>query len=253
MKRLSLVLAGLCLVAGMAMAQTNEVTSVNVVGYYKITIPPSNKYTLVSLNLDAIDPTNQNLSGIFGSQLRSGASPALADRIYFYNTGSGQYSTFYRKSTDGLYYNTSSGAVSNRTIASGESMWILGKTGSTTNYDVTVMGEVVAVGTQQVAMVPGFQLLGYTFSSDMSLVNSFTNGTAGASPALADRLYVWNGTSYDQYALRAVGGAKVWYSTVTGFSGPSASNTIPMGVGMWYNAKNSFTLTETNKYIGNLR
>lgn len=253
MKRINVAVAALVLMATLGMAQTNEVTSVNVVGYYKATLAPSGGLTLLAVNLDAIDPTNQNLYGIFSTQLRAGSLPTSGDRVYKFNPTTSQYSIYARKSSDGLYHDTAnwSGAATNPAIASGEAFWV--RSASTaTNYDVIVMGEVVSVLTQQTAIVTGFQLAGYPFSSDVALNETLIKDTGRKStlPSNADRIYLWNGTTYVIYGLWTNG---LWYPT-TAFGGanPPATNVITLGSGFWYNAKTNMTWTETNKYAGNL-
>lgn len=257
MKKLNLAAAA-CLMATLAMAQTNEVTSVNVVGYYKVTIPTGGLFTLVALNLDAIDSTNQNLMGIFGTQLRAGAIAGLGDRVYKFSAQSGQYTTFQRKSTDGLYHNTSSAGWtnvggSNASLLSGEAFWLKGATTNMATYDVVVMGEVVSVMTQQVNLVPGFQLQGYTFSTDVP-INSTKLGALGTKHAVygaGDRVYLWNGAGYTTLGLWTNG---VWYTQWSGGTPltAAATNVVPMGAGFWYNAKTNNAWSETNSYAGNL-
>lgn len=255
MKKLGLLGMGVgVLLAGAAFAQTtNEVTSVNVVGYYKVTIPPYGQYALVALNLDAIDPTNQNLKGIFGDQLRGSGNPTATDKIMIFDTASSKYKTFARYS-DSNYYNvaTNWGLVpSNPAIASGQGFWLTAKSGSATNYDVTIMGEVVAAATNTMNIVTNLQLIGYPFSTDITMDKiGLTNGTAHANPSSCDLIYLWSG-NWATFGLRSPD--RKWHA-LTGFSSNSvASNTIPMGAGFWYKAKNSSTWTETNSYINNLK
>ena len=251
MKRINLAAAA-CLMATLAMAQTNEVTSVNVVGYYKMTIAPSGTYSLMALNLDAIDPTNQNIYGIFGTQLRASFSPSACDRILKFNTGSQTYSTYARKSSDGLYHDTAnfSGAATNPALLSGQGFWIQSPSTATTNYDVVIMGEVVSVLTQSVNFASGYQLSGYMFSTDVGINNTkLTNGVASFSPGGADQILLFNGSGYTSFALKS--SDRMWHLT-SNFSGSAATNIIPMGQGFWYLARTNLTWTETNSYAGNL-
>lgn len=255
MKKLNLAAAA-CLMATLAMAQTNEVTSVNVVGYYKLTIASSGRYSMAAINLDSIDPTNQNLMGIFGTQLRSGALAGLGDRIYLFDPVSDVYNTFQRKTSDGLYHNTAnfSGAATNPSLTSGQGFWLRSASSATTNYDVVVMGEVVGVMTQSMDLVPGYQLAGYPFSTDVPVNSTKLGATGKTGPLLGvgDRIYIWNGSSYVTLGLWT---NRMWYtSSAFGGANPPATNVIPMGGGFWYRSASNgvSTWSETNSYIGNL-
>jgi hypothetical protein len=244
------IAAAACLMATLAMAQTNEVTSVNVVGYYKVTIPPAGGFTLVALNLDSIDPTNQNIQGIFGTQLRSGSNPNNSDKLYKYLPSGGGYKTFFRKTSTGLYYSSTDLVnATNPAILTGEGMWLQSQPSATTNYDITLMGEVVSLMTQNVSLVSGLQMSGYPFSTDVALNSTLLrNGKAGSNPNNSDNIYYWNGTGYVNFFLKANG----WYNSQT-LTGP-VTNVITMGSGFWYLARtnSSFVWSETNSYAGNL-
>ena len=102
MKRILGVLAIVALVA--MTVQAVEVQSQNVAGVYTVIVPGDGSFNLVSLNLDPFDPLDQTLSGVFGDQLRAGASPALADKLLIYDPATLGYDRYGRKLSDGLYH-----------------------------------------------------------------------------------------------------------------------------------------------------
>lgn len=253
MKWLGVMLLVVGLVVAVGIAQ--EVTSVNVVGYNKVTMPGNGAFTLVAVNFDAIDPANANVKGIFGTQLRAGASPTSADKLYIYSPTTLKYTTLARKLSDGEYHNTvgfSSNPATNPAMTAGEAIWLKSYAGAPA-LDITIMGEVVAVSTQEVPIQVGWQLLGYGFSSEIALNDlAFlqSGATAGATPTAADNIYLYNGSAYDKYALKASDGK--WHSTVGFSSNPATTNKIDIGKGFWYQARNAFTWKEPCKYLGNL-
>ncbi len=255
MKRIFTAIATLGCMAMMVHAASNEVTSVNVVGYNKADIPPaavSGGFNLIGIQFDAFDNT---LMGIFSTnQLRAGFSPTQGDRIYIFDPGKGAaggYDQYALRALDMNYYDTSKwgqpAGITNPVIKAGTGMWLQAPGTAGTTTEVVIAGEVVDVPTQSVAIVNGFQIMSYPYSTEIPLNDTdlMNDGaTVGFSPAQADRIYIWNGVDYDQYALsQAMGG---WSKTT---EWPVlTTDTIPMGAGFWYNAKSGFTWTEPIPY-----
>ena len=117
--------------------------------------------------------------------------------------------------------------------------------------EFSLHGEAVDVATQAVEIVTGFQLVGYPFSADIDLQDmDFANDGATANNKVGGgaRVYIWDGDGYGIYQLKT---DLMWYAT-TNFGGGPVDVTVPLGQGFWYEAKTSFTWTETNRYLGNL-
>lgn len=250
MKRILGILAILALVA--ITAQAVEVKSENVAGVINVTVPGDGGYNLVAINLDALDPSANNLQGVFGEQLRAGVIPALADQVLIYDTGAAAYKRYALKTTDGLFYDTTdwSGSATNPPLVSGQAVWVKTGTGLS-DLDLSLVGQAVEASQQQIAMVSGYQLSGYPYSSnpdanDTGLNLSAGVATPGVIPALADQILVWNpGTQgYDRYGLKTGTG---WVNVTNWASGP-AEAPIPLGSGFWYVANGSFTWTESIPY-----
>jgi hypothetical protein len=246
MKRVSMAICVVGLVATMGMAASNEVTSVNIVGYNTAIRPVGGTFNLIGVQFDAFDPT---LLGVLGTnQLVAGVAPQFADRVYIYDPSLPGYKQYAMKTGTGSFYNTAawSGSATNPPVPAGTAMWIQSKTGTASNM-LTIAGEAVDVATQSVDIVQGFQLLAYPFSCevDLNATSLKTVGTKGVAPQFADRVYVWTGTTYNQYALHTSGEFR---STST-WSQPAGPITIPLGTGFWYDAKNGFAWQEANKYL----
>lgn len=232
-------------------AGTNEVTSVNVVGYTKITIPASGAYAMFAMPFDPVSGGITNyFSDVFGTnQLAQHTLASLADRIFRFN-GAG-YDVFYQK-TDGFFYSGST--ATNPTMLAGEAYWIRQPNAAASPKEITIMGEVVPVATQMVDMVADYQMIGYPYSTQIGLNQTGFKDSPGSTThetlaSLADRIYIFNGAGYDVYGLQSDG----WHHS-TGYATNAPTNIeIPMGGGFWYRAKSGgWTWAETNKYIGNL-
>lgn len=259
MKRIGLSFLAVVLIAVAAYAATN-VTSVNVVGYTKIQSPGS-KLVLKAMSFDAFD---QTLLGVFGTNQLNKATPrggyGAADQIYIWDPSVPKYN-IYAQDTDGMFYDVENweakDPVTNEIITAGTAFWILGGgTGGTTN-EITMMGEVVDVQTQNVDLVEGLNLISYPFSTgikipDTDLVDDGAKlATARGGYGAADQLYVWTGTEYDIYAPDTNG---VWRD-IEDWTGEPVSNILEIGNGFWYfrqTGEGTLTWSETNLYLDNL-
>ena len=223
-----------------------EATSVNVVGFTRVTVPGSGGWVMAAVPFDPSAGVVTDLETVFGTnQLTQHTFPTLADRVYLWN-GVG-YDIFYQRPGGAFYLG---GAASNPPVQAGDAFWIRSPSGDS-DKEVVFKGQVVAVATQQLDMVAEFQMIGNPFSCDMELTESgfeASGATANTFPTLADRVYVWNGTGYDIYFLRTGDGWRAASAPTT-----PTNVVIPMGEGFWYRAKNGgFTWSETNVYLGNL-
>lgn len=257
MKRIVMAIAVLGLIATMGFAASNEVSSVNIVGYNVDLVPGSNNFNLVAVQFDAFDPT---LLGVFGTnQLTAGGFPAQADSVYLYDPSAvPPYTTYALKTPFGAgaiqFYDTSDwfGSASNPPIPAGTAMWLQSTPGTSPAKTVTLAGEAVADPIVTNGIVAGFQLMGYPFSSEIDLNDTDlgTQGTAGTFPAQADQIFVWNGAGYNSYALKDQGGgATAWFDQGAWFAATPPAIPIPLGRGFWYLAKSGFAWAEGNPYL----
>lgn len=252
----ALVLIAVVLMIG-ALFVMADVTSQNVVGFNRVTIPPSNALILMSVPFDAFSNT---LQGVFGTnQLIQGTakSAANADKVYIWDTGGQGFSIYAQLVTDSKFYSVSGwpSILSTNTLVPGQGFWLQSSPTATVTRTITIMGEVVDVLTQSIAIVPGLQQISYPYSCSIALTNTdFQNdginkGTT-KSAANADKIYTWVGNAYVIYALNGTDGK--WYNT-SGWPSTPATNTLAMGEGIWFQRlSNSMTYTETNPYSGNL-
>ena len=266
MKKASLVVLAAALLGFVQYAQAEEVKSVNVVGFYKITVPPQAKMVMAALQFDAIDPANQNLLGIFGTNtLLAGSVPSEADRLYLWDTGSSKWKQYYLMNDDGDFpwqFSLTSGAASptNPPLKAGQGFFIQSPN-IPDPHTVTIAGQVVAVATQKVQVVQNFQLLGYPFSSSTTLkdlsVTTMDPPRGGEVPSESDRVYLYDSaTGYKQYWLGQspdlnTPGTNWFLSTDPNGNNPT-NPPLALGQGFFYQAKSGFEWVETNAYINNL-
>lgn len=85
-----------------------------------------------------------------------------------------------------------------------------------------------------------YTMMGYPFSADVALNElSVSNATASTSFTAADKLYLWNGQTYEKYALYDNDGAPVWISSASyswryGDAPVAATAVIRTGQAFWY-------------------
>jgi hypothetical protein len=219
----------------------------------------SSKFNLVSVNFKGIGETNNTIQAILGDQLIAAASPALAERVHIYDRDALQYVQYARKLSDGLFYfatNFFAGSPVNPTIPNGTAFWLQSAGSAPTTHQIFVMGEVpetLTNGYNLVGQGGGFlQQIGNPFPVDIDL-NTFINTNDGArgssiSPALADRLFIWDQSisNYLQYSLR--GDSNKWFFATNFFNAPAPVATLRPGVGAWYRGLTNFTWNEPKPY-----
>ena len=159
MKKLSLIVAGLSVLVGLTVqaADTNAVTSVNIVGLIKQDLP-SNKLVFVAFNMNAVGSPTQTFGQAIGDQL------PLGTWVYFWNSTSQTWDRNSRKipSKGGW------GSYSNRIVNVGEGIFLT----TTTNFTANFLGEVPLAPTTTVAVVERLNALGLSYPVDTPWTNS---------------------------------------------------------------------------------
>jgi len=258
-KMVAILIAGAAFSAA-SYAQTNTVSSANIVGYVQRTLPPNNKYILVGVNFTANggDPTLKDIVGT--NQLRAAVNYFNADRVVIWNKQTARYQT-YAMYTDKEFYpcNTmaqwNTASATNPVVPLGSGFWIISAGGSTTTNTLYLSGDVVTEQALPISLSAGYQLVSWPFSADQSIATmTTTNLTKAANYFNADRIVVWTGTAYQQYGLYTDGD---WYpcNTMTEWNNaPSETDRkISLGEGFWFIAKTAKTVTEQNPYYSNLQ
>jgi hypothetical protein len=146
MKKLGLLVLSLCVGAGFALAQTGEVTSVNIVGYCQVTVPPSGQFVMVGLNFEGLNGASNTLSTLMGTnQLIQNNLSLQADRIFIYDPnkagGPGYYSIF-QKPNGNFYSVTAPTIATNPVLFSGNAFWLQSPNSATNSHNILLMGAV---------------------------------------------------------------------------------------------------------------
>jgi len=191
MKKLSVAMVAAMLVMALsAVAQDDTVTSVNVVGYYSITIP-ANGIALLTPVLESFE--SGTVEDMVGDQLPNLSTAYIWDRIQNTYLTAG-------KNARGAW----SGAYTNL-ILRGDAVWI--KPGGTNETTLTFVGEVPAAynmaGTTTVANISGADAVGYSYPVD----RFFTNTTLATALPNLSTIYMWDkaGQTYVSYGKNARG------------------------------------------------
>jgi hypothetical protein len=254
--------------ACMAQAETNVVSSANVVGYIQVVDPASNKLVLVSAPLHSGTGTVSTLLDIFGTnQLRQGSIVSRCDRVTAWDVALQQYVSFAQK-TNGLFYSTTnfgSAAPSvNPTVTRSQALWILAPAPAYagTNKIINISGDVPDDGAYTNSIVGNsgnplnFTANPYPVEMDINSLISTNDGARGNSISTrADKLILWDdaGQQYIRLALKLSTNPAVnnkWLFT-TNFGSTVTSAPVIMiqpGQGFWYQTTNAFTWIETLTY-----
>jgi hypothetical protein len=205
--------------ACMAQAETNIVSSANVVGYNQITIP-SNQYVLVALDFNNASNT---IDGLFGNL------PA-ASIIYRWDTGSQTYQTC-SKSRSGVWLSGANNVGTNR-ITIGTGAFVQLPPNVQTN--IYLSGDVPTAGTTSVYKVNGYAIIAYPYPADIA----FTNTALAKNAANGDIVSIWNKTNWLTASKNRAGG----------WDGGASTSIIKVGEAFFFNAKTNSTINEVKPY-----
>jgi hypothetical protein len=194
-----------------APAQTDEVFSLNVVGFQKITVTSN---TRVMVATPFIRNPN-TLDDVIGQQLTPGRSEGSADNIYMWNVVSQQYDRYIRPLTDSNWWVVSLTPVraTNVFLTPQTGFYIQDVKSTSQTETVILSGDVVDSPVVTNALVYGLNLVSYPYSCSIDINSSgLTNGRAGRSEGSSDVIYIWDPTGrlYRRYALIS-SNRKWWY------------------------------------------
>lgn len=235
------------LIAGFAFADSNVVSSANIVGYVQTETPAAGSFNIVSLVQFSDGSNTVHIQSAIGNMdaLNASATWDNADKLITWNGGYVTYGLYQPTvgdaywMADGIGWSFSQFAsAADVQLARGEGIWYkTGLGGVSTN--ATVSGDVFLDDTFDVELVGTLTLLSYPYSSDINLTNLVvSNATASAVWAEADKVIVWNG-GYVQYGLyQPTVGSPYWMADGIGWSfsqfASAADVKIDLGNGFWY-------------------
>jgi len=262
MKKLGALLVGLGLVTGSVFAAaTNSAVSVNAVGFVNKTML-NGQALLMTCNFQKVGGGTNTLLDIFGTnQLAQNDSVPACDLVIMWDIAQSKYQS-YAQWTDGKFYKANdmvewgNSIEANPNVPVGTALWLIPSSTQISNKVLTLAGEVVGVATQQINVVSGPQLMGYPLTSSVALQDTGFAASGAAnndSVPACDLVITWLGDRYQTYALWT---DLKWYKAndmVEWGNSILATNTIQLGEGFWYIARNNITLTEVSPYYNNLK
>lgn len=213
------------LIGGSAFAATNVVSSANVVGYVKVTVP-ANTLSLIANQFINSTQADMTINEMFGTSMPDGTGlyvfENLAYKTYNYLDGIGWLDQDFNDS-------------GNIVIARGQGFWFENVTGSP--ISVTLAGDV-----------PGnvFQSSTNSLPAGLKIVSSsypvsVTLATLGVSPSDGDGIYVYNNGYKTYNYLDGIGWLDQDFN-------PADDVVIDVGVGFWYETATSKTWVQNKPY-----
>ena len=247
MKMIRLITLLAAAAAFLAQAESNVVSSANVVGYVQKEIPSAGNFDIFSVTQFSDGSNTVHIQDAIDNigDLNASATWGNADKLIVWNGSYLQYGLY--QPADGEPYWMLDGAgwaipslaaPSDVLLSRGEGVWFLtGTDGVSTNAYVS--GDVFMDDSFNVDLVGTLTLLSYPYTSEINLTNLVvSNATASATWANADKVIAWNG-SYVQYGLyQPASGAPYWMLDGAGWAIPSlaapSSVALDLGKGFWY-------------------
>ncbi len=185
MKKMLLTMAAVAMVAGdpMAWAQSQTVTSVNVVGYYSVTIP-AGKLALVTPVLESFN--QGTVADLIGNQL------PVNSAIWIWDRENKEYKSGSYISVRGGAPSWTGAAVTFTNLVRGDAFWVSASTdGTKEQYSINVLGEVPYNyndgEASSVAYIDVADAVGYPYPIDIE----WTSTKLSEEPAIST-LYIWD-------------------------------------------------------------
>lgn len=223
MKRSLLGVCGVLLAA--TIGARADVTSVNVVGFNKLTFERGKLY-LVATAFEDINGAVLHANDVLGTQVPSGTTINYYDGI----ADPSPYTTSIRAA-----FGANNGWGTNLVFHGFMGFWLKIPTGTgQQSYDVVLKGQVPMDATSSNLVVSGLNMLGFPYTADVV----FSNTALYATSLAGDKLTFWDTTitNYVTYQ-KAAFGTNPW--------GPGRSATLRQGVGFWYKRNSGTPILDT--------
>ncbi len=243
---------------------TNEVSSVNAVGYMKIVVPAKPGLCLGGVNLIAVNGTDHiGLKEFFGTnQLRQSVNAGSGDAIKLWDSASQTYISYQQKTNaSGVvdFYNLSNwlGEPTNPIVSNGTAYWI--KSMTTAQKEIFVMGGVPVDESVNNTISTGsgrpLNFIANPYPVKVlldDLINTNDGAKASSSLGSADWIKMWDQSSqlYVNYGLRSNGTEAAYWSRMTNDWSPKSNVWLEAGQGVWYTSRKATPIlwTENKPY-----
>ena len=235
------VWAGILAGALVAVAQT-QVSSNNIVGYFKLTVDRGGLYMLRS-DFDTGSTDLMTPTSVFGSSLPVGTE------VYAWNNQTqsysiSKYSIVYSKPP--VIKPIATNWSLSVEISRGKGFWLKVPTNAPeSSYTIYIMGQVPTNQTETIQIAQGLNMTAYAFPSEVL----WTNTALAKSATVNDEVYLWNPVSKSY----SIGKYSIQYSKppvikaiATNWTIPTM--TIPVGKSVWYKSAKPKEWTEPRPY-----
>jgi hypothetical protein len=185
MRTKALILAAAFTAAGIASYAQSNVYSVNVVGYYNVTVPANGGLKMLGVQLSSTNTTLATLISTVpdGTQFFKWQGTTFAGSLFEDLGGGGEWSADFP-------------------LVPGEGGFIKNNSGSP--LTITIVGEVVQGSSTN--PVPA----GYNIEASIIPQSGGITSVLGMPAADGDQVFRWNGASYDGYLSEDLGGGPEW-------------------------------------------
>ena len=260
MKRVLVATIVLGLMVSGAAAQSNEVNSVNAVGFLKVNLPVG--FSQLAFNWGEVGGDDGvSVQGLFDTSVLHGTmNQPSSDKIFIRDAVSNAYVQLWLynsqgtyPSWDGKWLNLSDGKVSSTEIARGSGFWF--ENTGTGSVDVSISGEVPNDASKTNLFVEGFTMFGFAYSADMDInAQNWSGGHGTMNQPSSDKIFMWDSASntYVQLWLyNSQGTYPSWDGKWLNLSdGKVSTKKMPLGQGAWYGRVNETNMpwTQTKPY-----
>jgi len=202
------------LIAGVAFADSNVVSSANIVGYVMLPEPSS--------GVDIVSP--QFLLSSESPMTLGEAFSDLAEETLLYSWDGTNYTSYIYYNGYGWYDFPAFSDLQNDVVVNpGQAFWL-----SAAGTNALTSGDVPSADTVTNVVVEGINLIANPYPVALTL-GSISNQVGSTTLSDEDLLYAWDGSTYVSYAYYEGYG---WYD-FPAFSGLQNDVEIPVGKGFW--------------------
>ncbi len=251
------------LIAGTAFADSNIVSSANIVGYVQTDTPAAGSFNIVSLVQFSNGSNTVHIQDAIGNMDSLNASDTWnnADKLYVWTGMDYDKYGLFQPVTGDCYWSiynamvwiTKTCVATDAQLNRGEALWYAtGAGGTSTN--VTASGNVYLDETFDISIPEGFSILAYPYSSDINLTNLvISSATASDVWGTADKIYFFTGSTYEKYGLFQPASGSPYWSTynamvwITKTCVPTDKE-LALGQGFWYESDSAKTIEFSKIY-----
>ncbi len=222
--------------ASLAFADSNVVSSANVVGYVQSI--QQNDLQIIMSPFEGSSLNDMALTNGLG-----GDSLVNSDNVYLYVPGEGYKNYFFAGDVGDPTFNYKwidhdTTTVATNIIPPGTAFWYRNRLGTTN--EVMFSGDVVLDVSITNTIVEGLQLISFPYSCAADLNSmALTNGLGGDSLVNSDNIYIYvPGVGYKNYFFAGdVGDPAFNYKWIDHDTTTVVTNDIPLDAGFWYRCR----------------